>query len=205
MTPRMAPSVRPVGSSRSAMRHQSPSRISRSASARMMSDVACEPELPPELMTSGMNIASTTAFEISPSKCCIAVAVSISERKSAHSQPARLRIMLPKLISVYGSSSASIPPNFCDVFRLLAHDGVDDVVHGDDAEHVARLVDDRHGEQVVLGDEARHLLAIRSRRDASAACVGCRRSRRLAERSAPPSGRAATRRARARCVSGSTQ
>ena len=54
------------GSSRSAMRHQSRSFNSCSASARMTSDVACEPELPPELMTSGMNIASTAAFSISP-------------------------------------------------------------------------------------------------------------------------------------------
>ena len=50
------------GSSRSAMRHQSRSLTSRSASARMISDVACEPELPPELMMSGMNSASTTAL-----------------------------------------------------------------------------------------------------------------------------------------------
>ena len=28
----------------------------------MISDVACEPELPPELMISGMNSASTTAL-----------------------------------------------------------------------------------------------------------------------------------------------
>ena len=56
----------------------------------MMSDVAWLPELPPELMMSGMNSESTTARSISPSKCPIAVAVSISPRKSAHSQPAAL-------------------------------------------------------------------------------------------------------------------
>ena len=51
MAPRMAPSVSPVGSSREAIRHQSRNEISRSARARIMSDVACDPELPPELMT----------------------------------------------------------------------------------------------------------------------------------------------------------
>ena len=33
---------------------------------RITSDVACDPELPPELITSGMNSASTAAFSISP-------------------------------------------------------------------------------------------------------------------------------------------
>lgn len=64
----------------------------------MISEVACEPELPPELMISGMNSVSTTAFSSSPSKCCMALAVNISPRKSAASQPARLRIMPAKLI-----------------------------------------------------------------------------------------------------------
>ena len=30
----------------------------------MISDVACEPEFPPELMMSGMNMLNTTAFSI---------------------------------------------------------------------------------------------------------------------------------------------
>ena len=59
--PRMAPSARPAISSRRATRHQSRSCTSPSAIARMMSVVACEPELPPELMISGMKSASTTA------------------------------------------------------------------------------------------------------------------------------------------------
>ena len=62
----------------------------------MMSDVACDPELPPELMMRGMKSVSTMARLSAPSKCCIAVAVSISLRNSAHSQPPRLRIMVQK-------------------------------------------------------------------------------------------------------------
>ena len=112
MMPRMTPSSRPVGSSRTAMRHQSRSRISPSAIARMMSDVACEPELPPELMTSGMNIARSAARSISLWNPCIAVAVSISDRKSAHNHGARFRIIWKKPMSMYGASSGRVPPNF---------------------------------------------------------------------------------------------
>ena len=98
ITPRIAPSTIPVGNSRRATRHQSRRRISRSASARIISEVACEPELPPELMISGMNSVSTTAFSSSPSKPCMAEAVSISTRNSAQSQPARFRIIAKKPI-----------------------------------------------------------------------------------------------------------
>ena len=57
MAPRMQPSVRPVGSSRISTRHQSESFNSPTASARMISDVACDPELPPEqLITAGGEI-----------------------------------------------------------------------------------------------------------------------------------------------------
>jgi hypothetical protein len=68
----------------------------------MISDVACDPELPPELMISGTKSASTTARSISCSKCPIAVAVSISPKNSAVSQPARFLIICQKPISVYG-------------------------------------------------------------------------------------------------------
>ena len=61
-----------------------------------MSVAACEPELPPLLMTSGMKSASTTADWISASKCPIALAVSISPRKSSESQPPRLRSSVVK-------------------------------------------------------------------------------------------------------------
>ena len=46
--------------------HQSRSLISPNAKERMISDVAWEPELPPELMMSGTKSASTTAFSSSP-------------------------------------------------------------------------------------------------------------------------------------------
>ena len=89
MLPRIAPSARPAKISRRMTRHQSRSPTSPSASARMTSVDACDPELPPLEMMSGTNSASTTAFEISASKAPIAVAVSISPRNSAVSQPAR--------------------------------------------------------------------------------------------------------------------
>ena len=44
-------------------------------------------------MISGTNNANTTARAISASNCPIAVAVSISPRKRAANQPARLRII----------------------------------------------------------------------------------------------------------------
>ena len=80
--------------------------------ARMTSEVACDPELPPLEMMSGTNSASTTALAISCSKKPIAVAVSISPRKSAESQPARFRSMREKAMLRYGSPRASVPPNF---------------------------------------------------------------------------------------------
>ena len=62
----------------------------------MTSVEACDPELPPLEMMSGTKSASTTAFPISFSKNPIAVAVSISPRNSAVSQPARFWIMRRK-------------------------------------------------------------------------------------------------------------
>ena len=56
--PRMTPSARPAAISRRMTRHQSRSVTSPSASARMTSVDACEPELPPLEMMSGMNSAS---------------------------------------------------------------------------------------------------------------------------------------------------
>ena len=51
----------PARSSRRNTRHQSRSRTSERASARITSVVACEPELPPLEMIRGMKSASTTA------------------------------------------------------------------------------------------------------------------------------------------------
>ena len=96
--------------SRRITRHQSSSLTSPSASARMTSVDACEPELPPLEMISGTNSASVTALAISFSKKPIAVAVSISPRNSAVSQPARFFTILSRAIFMYGSSRASDPP-----------------------------------------------------------------------------------------------
>src|SRR5438067_210285 len=47
ITPRMEPRMTPWNSSRRTTRHTSPNASSRTASARMTSVDACEPELPP--------------------------------------------------------------------------------------------------------------------------------------------------------------
>ena len=70
------------------------------ASARMISEAACEPELPPLLMMRGTKRARTTARAISPSKRPMAVAVSISLRNRTMSQPARFRIRLQKGVAM---------------------------------------------------------------------------------------------------------
>src|SRR6266487_2807678 len=73
MLPSTPPSTSPAASSRRMTRHQSRSRTSPSAIARMTSVDACDPELPPLEMISGTNRASTTARAISVSKKAIAV------------------------------------------------------------------------------------------------------------------------------------
>ena len=68
--------------------------------ARMINEVACEPELPPDEMISGTNIASTTACSISVLEVAASpVAVSISPRNSTASHPPRFLSMSKKPIS----------------------------------------------------------------------------------------------------------
>ena len=47
-----------------------------------------------------------------------------------------------------------------DVFGLLLGDDVEDVVGGDDAQHLTGLVDHRQGVEIVLGEDPRHLFLI---------------------------------------------
>jgi len=68
----------------------------------MTSEVACEPELPPELLIRGINNVRTNAFSSSLWKLCIALVVSISLRNSAQRQPARFLIIIMKPICMYG-------------------------------------------------------------------------------------------------------
>ena len=116
----------------------------------MMSVDACEPELPPLEMISGTKRASTTAFAISFSKKPIAVAVSISPRNSAVSQPARFRIIRAKrdlhVRLVEGLRSAEA----LDVSRRRCLGDVEHVVDGDDADEHAGGVGDRQRRAVVL-------------------------------------------------------
>ena len=128
----------------------------------MMSEVACEPELPPELMMSGMNSASTTA------RLDLVLEVPhrrgrehLAEEQRARASPRASGSSGRRPISMYGSSSASMPPNFCTSSVCSRDDRVDHVVHRDDAEHAAVASSThRHGEQVVLGDQPGDVLAI---------------------------------------------
>ena len=93
MTPRVLPIATPCINSRCMTRHQSASVTSPSAMARMTSVLACEPELPPLEMMSGMKTDNTTAFAISLSNRPMAVAVSNSPTNSTISQTTRLLSM----------------------------------------------------------------------------------------------------------------
>ena len=68
-------------------------------------------------MMSGTNSASTTAFVDLVLEAPIAVAVSISPRNSAVSQPARFWIIRQNAISMYGSSRASESADALDFLR----------------------------------------------------------------------------------------
>ena len=166
ITPRIAPSVSPVGSSREAMRHQSRERHlaqrqrANDQRRRLRSGVAARAHDQRNEQRQHDGLARSR-----PRSSCIAVAVSISPRKSAHSQPARFLIIATKLISMYGSSSASIPPNFCTssvCSRTIASITSSTVTMPSTCPLV---VDHRHREQVVLRDAA-----ARRPRDR---CAGC--------------------------------
>ena len=163
--------MRPDGSSLRATRHQSRRASSRSARARMMSEVACEPELPPELMMSGMKSESTTARAISSSKWLHGRrGEHLAEEEGAepagaladHRAEPDLRVRL-----VEGLQAAQALHLPC----LLGDQGVDHVVDRDDAEEASGLVHDGQREQVVLADEARRVLARGAGRDRDQACA----------------------------------
>ena len=103
----------------------------------MTSVDACDPELPPLEMMSGTNSASTTAREISASKAPIAVAVSISPRNSAVSQPARLWIIFQNAISHVGLVEGFRSADALDVLGRRRFRDVQHVVDGDDADQHA--------------------------------------------------------------------
>ena len=93
-----------------------------------------------------------------PRSSAIAVAVSISPIKSTASQPARFFIMSKKPMSMYGSSSASIPPSFCmsSVLFLQTTSITSSTVMMPRSRPI--LVDDGNGGQVVVRDQLRALL-----------------------------------------------
>ncbi len=130
----------------------------------MISDVACEPELPPELMISGMNRVSTIAFSSSLSKYCMALAVSISRGTGRASQPARFLIMAEKADLHIGRVEGLHAAELLGVLGVVVDDGVDDVVDRDDAE-------DHAGLSSTTGTASRSYLEI-SRATFSRRCVG---------------------------------
>ena len=161
ITPRMPPRTRPGGSSRTATRHQSRTATSRSASARMISEVACEPELPPELMIErdeqrqhdgprqlalevlhrggGEHLAQEERAE--PARALPDHRAEARSRCTARRTPPRRRTSArPPSAS---RTSASITSSTVTMPRSLP-----------------LAVDHRHREQVVLADEPRHLLAV---------------------------------------------
>ena len=126
----------------------------------MMSVVAWLPEFPPELMMRGMKRESTTARAISCSNRPMAVAVSISPEEEG-AEPAR---PLPQHAAEgnlgVGDVEGLDTTQLLHVLGLLLDQGVDHVVHRDDAEQAAGAIDHRDGEQVVLPDEPGHLFAV---------------------------------------------
>ncbi len=99
MVPKMSPRVSPERTSRRITNHQSRNESSFKAMARMINVAACEPLLPPLEITRGTNSASTTALEISVSNYPMAVAVSISPKKSTISHPALFFTISKRLVS----------------------------------------------------------------------------------------------------------
>ena len=121
-----------------------------------MSDVACEPELPPLEMISGTNSASTTALAISSSKYPIAVAVNISPTNKTASQPRALFDHVETCRCCrYGASSASIPPSFwmSSVASLFGH--IEHVIHRHHADQHVLGIHHRQNRHVIFL-ECRH-------------------------------------------------
>ena len=142
------------------MRHQSRSVTSPTAKARMMSDAACEPLLPPDEMTSGTKSASDDR----PRDLLLEVAHRGRREHLAqeqHDQPARTllheraeRRLAVRLVQRLETTDP------LDVGGDFVFDHVDHVVYGDRADQLVLRIDDRDREQVIRGDLSRHLLLI---------------------------------------------
>ena len=110
--------------------------------ARMTSVDACEPELPPLEMISGMKIASTTARAISASNRLIAGGGEHLADEQ-HREPAdALAHHVDQRDLEVGGVEGFGTADLLDVLGRLFLDDVDDVVDGDDALHPSFGVDD---------------------------------------------------------------
>ena len=165
--PRMPPSTRPAANSRRITRHQSPRRTSPSASARMTSVEACEPELPPLEMISGTNSASTTA-------CSISCSIRAHRRRRQHlaeeqrRQPAGALLNHPREADLHvGLVQRLGAAESLDVLGRLRFRHVQHVVDGDDADEHAGGVGHRKGGAIVRPKHAdgRLLIVGRLQRD----------------------------------------
>ena len=129
-----------------------------------MSDVACEPEFPPELMMSGMNRASTTAF---------ASYLKVPHRRGRQHLAQEKRRQPRRAFSDHREESdlgvglvqCLHSAEALDVFGVLFHQCVDDVIDRDHSLNHPVVVDDGHRYQVVLARQSSYFFAIGSYRD----------------------------------------
>lgn len=127
----------------------------------MMSEVAWDPELPPELIMRGMNSVRTTALTMSAFEMLHgAGSQHLAHEKgreptaalSYHGEKTDIEISL-----VRRGHSSELPGVFGGLFDHHVHD----VVYGDDSKYLSVLADDRDREQVVLRDVSRCHFPIR--------------------------------------------
>ena len=88
------------------------------------------------------------------------MAVSISPRNSAASQPPRFFTIAREAHLEVGRVERLDAAELLDVLGGLLLDDVDDVVDGDDALHAPLGVDHRDGEEVVLREHVRDRLLV---------------------------------------------
>ena len=181
ITPRIAPSETPDGSSRTATRHQSAQlhflqrHRARDERRRLRSGVSAR--------------AHDERHEQREHGKLLQLDVEVLERGRrehlAHHQnrqPARALLEHPADRHLHVRLVERLhTAELLDVFRLLLLNGVDDVVDGDDAHQVTRFAHDRNGDEVVVRDDARDLFAVGVGADAlHLATRRCRRSSRPA-------------------------
>jgi len=143
MMPRIAPSTKaPAGSSRAAIRPPVPERdLAHGPGKRMMREVACDPELPPELIMRGMNRVSTIAlFELRLIVLHRAGGQHLRQKTGTQSPACALCGSARRSRSSgTAQSSASYAAELLNVLCALGNNGIDDVIDRNDCRAHARL------------------------------------------------------------------